>query len=132
MLKKMGMENAFKYMMNTEKMSTMDVDNALGRVLLNEMRSNGLENTENYHQLESRMQWRATMQGQAMESWKGFRDSTPEGQVITFRSEVERIQEGLKERWGDKAPNLELNEDLIEQYLKAKDDATREKLREEI
>lgn len=131
-LKKMGMEKAFKYMMNANKMSTMSVDNALGRALLNEMRINGLENTENYHQLESRMQWRATMQGQGLEAFKGFRDSTPEGQIITIRSEVERIQEGLRERWKDKAPELKLNEDLIDKYLEAEDEETRKKLREDI
>lgn len=132
LLRNMGMEDAFKYMMNADSVATMSVDNTLGRLLQSEMRQKGLEDTDGYRELSARMQWRATMQGQALEAWKGYRDSTPEGQIVTIRSEVERIQQGLNERYGDRANNIVLNEDLIAQYLRARNDTERDSIKEQI
>lgn len=132
LLKNMGMEDSFKYIMNADSVATIDVDNTLGRLLQSEMRQKGLEDTESFRELSARMQWRSTMQGKGLESFKGYRDSTPEGQIVTIRSEIERIQQGLNERYGDRANNIELNEDLIAQYLRARNDAERETIKEQI
>ena len=132
LLKNMGMEDTFKYIMNADSVATIDVDNTLGRLLQSEMRQKGLEDTESFRELSARMQWRSTMQGKGLESFKGYRDSTPEGQIVTIRSEIERIQQGLNERYGDRANNIELNEDLIAQYLRARNDTERETIKEQI
>jgi len=132
MIRQMGLEDSFKYAMNADKMATADVDTVFCKELLNEMNQKGLSGTENYKQLEARLAWRSTMSGRAEQAFNTFRTQTPEGQVITIRSEVQRIQEGLNERYGDGAYDIKINEELIEQYLRARSQEERDNLRLQI
>lgn len=132
MLREMGLEDSFKYAMNTDNVSTADVDTVFCKELLSEMRLKGLSNTENYHQLEARIAWRSTMIGRAEQAFNTFRTQTPEGQVVTIRSEIERIQQGLNERYGENAYDVKLDESLIDEYLRARTDEEREEIRIEL
>lgn len=57
---------------------------------------------------------------QAVQATRILKRSSPTAQLYGVKRSVENLQKELKERYGDKAPDLEINRDLAEQFLQAK------------
>lgn len=132
MIQQMGLEDSYKYIMNADSLTTVDVDNVFLQQLVNEFKLKGLEGTPAYYELIARGTWRSSMSGKALQAFNEWRTQSPEGQIITIRSEIERIQQGLSERYGEGTYNIQINEGLIEEYLRAKTQEERDEIRLQI
>lgn len=105
---------------------------ALARQLLAQMREDGQEGTPEYERLQRINTSFYTPSAQILAYGRWLRQSTPEGQIITIESEIARMQSELEQRWGDRAPDLVIPEDLRREYIETKDEARRQAIREEI
>lgn len=132
MIQQMGLEDSYKYIMNADSLTTVDVDNVFLQQLVNEFKLKGLEGTPAYYELIARGTWRSSMSGKALQAFNEWRTQSPEGQIITIRSEIERIQQGLSERYGEGTYDIQINEGLIEEYLRARTQEERDEIRLQI
>ena len=105
---------------------------ALARQLLAQMREDGQEGTPEYERLQRINSSFFTPSAQILAYGRWLRQSTPEGQIITIESEIARMQSELEQRWGDRAPDLVIPEELRREYIETKDEARRQAIREEI
>jgi len=64
---------------------------------------------------------------QAVQATRILKQLNPETQLYNAEKTVASLQEELKQKYGDKAPKLEIDEDLAELFLHAKDQETRDK-----
>ena len=127
MIRKEGLENSLNYILNSQTNNAIDI--VFGKELLSEMNQKGLAGTKEYNDLQANLAYRATMAGQALQAYNTFRTQTPEGQIITIRSEIERIQQALNERFGQGAYDVQIDESLIEDYMRARTQEERDEIR---
>lgn len=103
---------------------------ALGQVLLNNAMNAGdskaaIDLLVDYASL-------STAAAQTLQAQRMLKKLTPEGQLYSVQRSVAGIQEELRNKYGDKAPDLEIPEALIEEFRNAEDQAGRESAEEEI
>ena len=70
--------------------------------------------------------------GQAVQATRILKQLSPEWQLYNAEMTLQDIQDDLNKRLGDKAPDLEIDEDLAELFLKAKTQAERDKVMKKI
>lgn len=92
---------------------------ALGQVLLNNAMNSGdsqmaIDLLVDYASL-------ATAAGQTLQAQRMLKKLTPEGQLYGIQRSVSNIQEELQQKYRDKAPDLEIPEELIENFRNATD-----------
>lgn len=92
---------------------------ALGQVLLNNAMNAGdsqmaIDLLVDYASL-------ATAAGQTLQAQRMLKKLTPEGQLYGIQRSVSNIQEELQQKYRDKAPDLEIPEELIENFRNATD-----------
>ena len=74
----------------------------------------------------------STQSAQAMQAQRMLKKLSPEGQLYGIQRSVENLRGELAERYGDKAPDLNIDEALVDQFLQAQDQAGRDAAMEEI
>ena len=62
---------------------------------------------------------------QALQATRILKKLSPEAQLYGVQKSVEAYQKELKQRYGDKAPDLEINEELAEKFLNAETEEER-------
>lgn len=103
---------------------------ALGQVLLNNSMNSGDSKTAidlivDYASL-------STAAAQTLQAQRMLKKLTPEGQLYGILRSVSNIQEELQQRYRDKAPDLEIPEELIENFRNATDQDGRDSAMEAI
>lgn len=63
---------------------------------------------------------------QAVQATRILKQMSPEGQLYGVQRSVENLREELEGRYGDKAPDLQINEGLARELLEARDQKARE------
>ena len=130
-LKKKGLQESYKEVIDTKDITLEKI--ALARQVLNQLRIDGKEGTPEYEKLQRVNARFYTPSAQMLAYARWLRQSTPDGQIITIESEIERMQEELQNRWGDRAPKLEIPEDLRSEYVNPNTkEERRQEIREEI
>ncbi len=74
----------------------------------------------------------STQSAQAMQAQRMLKKLSPEGQLYGIQRSVENLRGELAERYGDKAPDLNIDEALVDQFLQAQDQAGRDAAMEKI
>ena len=70
---------------------------------------------------------------QALQATRILKSMSPDTQLYGVQRSVENLQEELNKRYGDKkGPELKIDEDLAERFMKAKDQESRDELLKEI
>ena len=70
---------------------------------------------------------------QALQATRILKSMSPETQLYGVQRSVENLQEELNKRYGDKkGPELKIDEDLAERFMRAKDQESRDELLKEI
>lgn len=69
---------------------------------------------------------------QALQATRILKKLSPEGQLYGAQRSVDSLQREMNERYGDKAPNLKIDEELAQQFLDAKTQGEREAAMKEI
>lgn len=70
---------------------------------------------------------------QALQATRILKSMSPETQLYGVQRSVENLQEELNKRYGDKkGPDLKIDEDLAERFMKAKDQESRDEILKEI
>nr|DAG59335.1 MAG TPA: nuclease [Caudoviricetes sp.] len=70
---------------------------------------------------------------QALQATRILKSMSPETQLYGVQRSVENLQEELNKRYGDKkGPELKIDEDLAERFMRAKDQESRDQLLKEI
>lgn len=99
------------------------------KLLMNDLRSKGMEGSAKYNKLAKRNQNMSTRTAQMLAYDRYWRQSTPDGQIATIQDIISNIQEQLRTRLGNATPNLDIPQDIVEEYLK---EGTTEERREEL
>ncbi|MBQ6698125.1 MAG: hypothetical protein IJN09_03705 [Oscillospiraceae bacterium] len=69
---------------------------------------------------------------QALQATRVLKKLSPETQLYGVQKSVQALQKELEEKYGDKAPDLKIDEDLAEQFLNAKTEEERTAAKTEI
>lgn len=105
------------------------VANVEGALVLSELSKRGLGDTDLANKIKEKLAYSGTVTGQASQVYAVLKNMSPELQVEALWYQVQDIQDGLNERYGDGQYNIELNEELLNEYI---DEATTEDRRQEI
>lgn len=126
-----GLEGALEEFHQAARSGKLSKNNvALGQVLLNNAMNAGdsqmaIDLLVDYASL-------ATAAGQTLQAQRMLKKLTPEGQLYGIQRSVSNIQEELQQKYRDKAPDLEIPEELIENFRNATDQDGRDAAAEEI
>lgn len=126
-----GWEGALEEFHQAARSGRLSKNNvALGQVLLNNAMNAGdsqmaIDLLVDYASL-------ATAAGQTLQAQRMLKKLTPEGQLYGIQRSVSNIQEELQQKYRDKAPDLEIPEELIEKFRNATDQDGRDAAAEEI
>ena len=124
-IKQLGKAKSIERILTDNDITHMNVNIAMAREMENQLLKEG--DTETAFKIRKRLTHIAAMSGQNVQAYSTFKTLTPQDQILTIKDEVDRIQEGLNERYGDRAPKITLDESLIKEYL---DSETEEKRNE--
>ena len=69
---------------------------------------------------------------QALQATRILKKLSPETQLYGVQKSIQALRKELVDKYGDKAPNLKIDESLAEQYLKAETQEEREAIEKEI
>ena len=124
-IKQLGKAKSIERILTDNDITHMNINIAMAREMENQLLKEG--DTETAFKIRKRLTHIAAMSGQNVQAYSTFKTLTPQDQILTIKDEVDRIQEGLNERYGDRAPKITLDESLIKEYL---DSETEEKRNE--
>lgn len=128
-----GFTKAYESVMKSDSLKTGYRDLAVMTLLMDEMYARGLEKTPEYEALADRWLEKSHAFGLGLRGVSYIKRMSPQGQIITMESEMARVQAELEQRWGDRAPNLVIPEELRREYLSDDtSDRRRAEIREEI
>lgn len=122
-----GVDKYFKDYMDNNSPSAKTV--VAGEVLLTELAKN---NDPRWEQVATKLADDATTAGQFLQAYAIMQRLTPEGQLRAVTRNLNRMQQDLDNRFGNKAPRLELKENLRNDLLKATTAEEAEKARDAI
>lgn len=126
-----GWEGAKEVFHQAAKKGTVSKDSAaLGQVLLNNAMNAGdakavIDILTDYASM-------STTAAQSLQAQRMLKKLTPEGQLYGIQRSVSNMQEELAKKYGDKAPDLEIPDELVQNFLDAQDQAGRDAAIEEI
>lgn len=133
LIKKNGFAKSYENVLKSNSLDTANIDLTMGILLVDEMEAKGLGGTPEFEKLVEKCVQMGNSLGLGLRTVSLFKRMTPVGQVITIESEIQRIQEGLIERYKSKAPNLTVPQELLDEYVDPKtSDERRGELRGEI
>lgn len=130
-VKDKGWDGAMEQFHQAAQNGRLSKDNAaLGQVLLNNAMNAG--DSEGAIRLLVDYASLATAAGQTLQAQRMLKKLTPEGQLYGVQRSVANIREELQKKYRDRAPELEIPEELIEEFRNATDQAGRAAAAEEI
>ncbi len=109
-----GIDKYFKDYMDNNSPSAKTV--VAGEVLLAELAKN---KDSRWEQVATKLADDATIAGQFLQAYSIMQRLTPDGQLVALTRNMNRMQQSLDNRFGNKAPKLELKENLKEDLLNA-------------
>ena len=122
-----GVDKYFKDYMGNNSPSAKTV--VAGEVLLTELAKN---KDPRWEQVATKLADDATIAGQFLQAYSIMQRLTPDGQLVALTRNMNRMQQSLDNRFGNKAPKLELKENLKEDLLNATTAEEAEKARDAI
>lgn len=93
-------------------------DIALGQTLYNEYVKNG--DYDSAIKIATELAVEATRLGQSVQAFRLLKKLTPDGQLYALERTKNNIKKELVKKFGDKAPDIRINETLAENLLRAK------------
>ena len=132
LLQSLGRKGSFKYL--TTKKDTLEnsaVNQTARMLLMKQMIADGEWGTEDYYKLNALTTGNYSLSGQTSQSARLWKNNTPDGQLFTIQSEIDRLTRNIQERYGTDF-KIEISRDLMREFVKAKDQATRDRIAEEI
>ena len=124
-----GFAKSYEHVIKANDLNNANRDLTTGILLMDEMESMGLRGTPEYEKLVDKCVQMGNALGVGLRTVSLFKRMSPQGQVITIESEIQRIQEGLNERYKDRAPQLQVPREMLDEYLNPK---TKEERRTEL
>lgn len=124
-----GFAKSYEHVIKANDLHNANRDLTTGILLMDEMESMGLRGTPEYEKLVDKCVQMGNALGVGLRTVSLFKRMSPQGQVITIESEIQRIQEGLNERYKDRAPQLQVPREMLDEYLNPK---TKEERRTEL
>lgn len=100
-----------------------------GEVLLAELAKT---NDPRWEEVASKLADDATIAGQFLQAYAIMQRLTPEGQLMSIQRNRNRLQQKMDNRFGNKAPQLNLNEELVQNLKDAKTIEEAMEIREKI
>lgn len=126
-----GWETALKDWTNEVRTKNVNKENtALGWALYNNAANIG--NTAQAIEILEDIIGHQRSAAQALQATRILKKQTPEAQLYGIARSVENLKRELKERYGKKATDLVISDDLAAQFLNAKNDEARERAMQEI
>ena len=123
-IKDKGWDSALADWTVNVKSGRVSKDNiALGLTLYNNAVNNG--NTKAAVNILTDLVDNARAAAQAVQAMSLLQKLTPENRLYGVQRSVENLERSLKDKFGDRAPELEIDRSLMEEYLNAKDDQGR-------
>lgn len=131
-IKKVGWAQALMDWTNAVKSGEVSKANtAMGWALYNNAANSG--DTKTALTVLNQMVEHQRSAAQALQATRILKSMSPETQLYGAQRSVENLQEELNKRYGDKkGPELKIDEDLAERFMKAKDQEIRDELLKEI
>lgn len=126
-IEKLGLEKSIESYLEGDYSSR---NIALGQVLLNQLGRSG--DTKTAMKVASKLATDLTEAGRAVQSARILKRLTPEGQLIHTERTINKLQESLNKRYGKKAPQLEINDELKVRLLNSKNETEMNQILEEI
>lgn len=127
-IKELGYENSIDFILNNNNIEDQTLIMHMGAEILVEMDRRGDAFSKRATEINQRLVYIASMTGQIEQAVATFKTMSPASQLITIQSEIERIQNELRERYGDRAPSIKLDENLIQEYQVAKTQEARDEV----
>ena len=100
-----------------------------GEVLLQKLAT---DNDPRWETVASKLADDATYAGQFLQAYAIMQRLTPSGQLATIRRNMDRMQKYLDNRFGNKAPRLEIGTELEQELMNAKTAEEQEEVRDKI
>ncbi len=92
----------------------------------------GREATRTAMKLAAELTVEATAAGQTLQATRMLKRMSPDGQLYYVEKSVQRLNKEFKERLGDKFKGIELDEAMMEEFFRAKDEESRSKAYDKI
>lgn len=127
-INKVGIEQAIEDYLQYEGYSSSSI--AEGELLLDQISRSGDNDTA--MKLASKLASQLTEAGRAVQAARLLKRLTPQGQLVHTERTITKLQDSLNKRYGEKAPQLEINDELKQRLLNAKTDDEMGKVLEEI
>ncbi len=115
---------------DTEKGKVSKESTALGWALYNNAANSG--DIKTAMTVLNKMVQHQRSAAQALQATRILKKLSPEGQLYGAQRSVESLQQELTDKYGDKAPELKIDEKLAEQFLKAETQEERDAIAQEI
>ena len=96
---------------------------ALGMELYNQCITN--KDVHNAMKIAAELVAEATRAGQTLQATRMLKRMTPDGQLYYLEKSVQKMNEGFKEKLGDKYKDIEVDESLMEEFLTQSDETKR-------
>ena len=95
----------------------------LGMELYNQCITN--KDVHNAMKIAAELAAEATRAGQTLQACRVLKLMTPDGQLYYLEKSIQKMNEEFREKLGDKYKDIELNEELMKEFLEEKDEAKR-------
>ena len=126
-MKKDGIDKTYESFMSNNNPNMKSV--VQGEVLVAELAK---KNDPRWEQVAGKLADDASMAGQFLQAYAIMQRLTPSGQLTALRRNLNRMQRDADNRFGNKAPQLELNPKLVDELKNAKDVGEAEQIRDRI
>lgn len=126
-IEKLGEESSLKQFMSRTSYDSNTV--ALGEVLLTRLGQRGDPRALDVARKLTEM---LSETGRTLQSARILKRLTPEGQYSVIESQISKIQDSLNERFGNDAPEIEVPENLRQEFFSATSNEARDAVKERI
>lgn len=117
-IEKVGLEKSIENYLLEEGYSSKSI--AEGEILLDTVARSG--DNDMAIKLASKLSMQLTEAGRAVQAARLLKRLTPQGQLVVAERTIAKLQKSLDKRYGEKSPNLEINEELKTKLLNSKNE----------
>jgi hypothetical protein len=125
-IKTLGFDEALNYWSNKMKTNEAinEVDFAMGLELYNQCVTN--KDAHNAMKIAAELSAEATRSARNLQLVRLLKKMSPDGQLYYLEKSIQKMNEEFKDKLGKKHKDIELNEDLMEEFFNAEDEAKRD------
>lgn len=132
LIQDLGYRGSVRYLTTkTDTVENSAVNQEARIMLMWQLGQEGQYGSDDYNKLCAVATLNYSLAGQTVQSARTFKNNTPQGQLFTIESEIRRLQRNIQERFGD-GFKIEVPNELMERFIRAKTDAERDQIMEEI